>query len=160
MSDPARFGPCKVAGEVGERHIADVLTRAGFEVTRATLDEERQGIDLWATKRRSVQVKRDDVAGRTGNAFVEVWGDEQDQRPGWARTCAADWIAYLVADEVIWLRPGAICAALEGWQARVTAGELREVRVPNAAGYDTVGWLVPLAELRALRAGGPEPRLP
>ena len=104
----------------------------------------------------SLQVKGDERAADTSNAFVEVvqidtWGD-----PGWVWSCQADWLIYCIVGtgEALWIRPDAIRAEMHGWRMRVSRKELRWARVPNVGRngepYHTLGWLIPIDEFRAI----------
>jgi len=135
------------AGSAGEARVAAHLREHGFQVTlAATLAEQFAGIDMYATSQegecRSLEVKTDRLAHRTGNAAVETVSNDRTGRPGWIHTTTADFILYLVeVDDVLyWPRPDAMRAELPAWER-----SCRRFAAPNR-GYRTLGLLVPLSE--------------
>jgi hypothetical protein len=138
-------------GACGARVVVDhLVTRGWYDFRPATRDEEWSGKDYVCRhpdgRELSVEVKTDDEADRTGNAFVEGISNDRTGRLGWAVTCSADLLFYYVtgAEAVYILRPRSIREALPRWS--------REYRTRPAHndGYRTHGLLVPLHEFEAL----------
>lgn len=137
------------AGKRGEDRI-DALLRPRGQLERASLADERRGIDRFFTDdvghRYSLEYKTDYVAQRTHNAFLETVSVDTAGKAGWVYTCEADFLLYYVpADEVLyWLRPEDV---------RHFVGHLtnrqRLVSVPNRD-YHTQGFVVPLRCLERL----------
>lgn len=121
-----------------------------FDIARVTLEEEKRlGIDRRFVERSSgrrftIQYKADEVAGRTGNAFVETVSVDTAGSPGWVHTCKADYIFYYVPGLAVCyiFRPDALREQLERWEKMY-----RTATAANANGYKTHGVLVPLDEL-------------
>jgi len=140
-------------GQEGERRVADWLVSLGRTVRYATRDEQRMGIDFHVSALdgehfEAVEVKRCNIGHRTGNAHLELIQVDETCGPGWITTCQADWIAYLLWEtgRLYWLRPPAIRAAISlDWKNRA-GHDIRVVWTPNADGYRTGGWLIPLVE--------------
>lgn len=129
-----------------DRHFA-----RNFDIEPVTMADERAGIDRYFTDKRNgnryaIQYKADKTAARTGNAFVETISVDTEHKPGWAISCAADYIVYYIVDSgpAYVIEPSKIKARVEGWEA-----QYQTRRIPNK-GYHTVGILVPLDEFERL----------
>lgn len=95
-------------------------------------------------KKTSIQYKADAIAQLTGNAFVEICSVRRDGRcevEGWAYTCAAEWLLYLVKGGALYICPMATLRhQVTNWC------NLYPIKsVPND-GYTTEGLIVPLSE--------------
>ena len=136
-------------GFEGEAEITAYLTAQGWHCTKSTRDQERQGIDLISTKNlesRTIEIKTDHCATKTGNAFIETVSVKQGNRiikQGWAYTCQADFLFYyLPLDLIAYVyQPSVLQTYVELWGRKY-----RQVSVPNK-GYITQGIIVPLWEL-------------
>jgi hypothetical protein len=133
-------------GEEGERALRDYFAEVGATTRPATRAEQRAGIDfllLTPTGRESVEVKTDETAGHTHNAFIETISVDATARSGWAYTCTADWLAYYVpTDGVAYLiKPARLRTRLPRWLRTYPT------RTALNAGYCTHGVVVPLVEL-------------
>lgn len=89
-------------GQTGESLIAAYFSEQ-FEVIPATDAQQRQGIDFTFVDRRTgksltVQVKTDEKAEITGNAFLETISVDKSggcqQKQGWIFTSVATWLLY------------------------------------------------------------------
>lgn len=125
----------------------DELFRGVFDIEEATREEDRKGIDRWFTNKQTkrrfpVQYKADEMAGKTGNAFIETISVDTHDIPGWAHTCQADYIVYLVVDwgTAYIIKPSVIREQLTRWQKQYPT------RTSQNNGYRTHGVLVPLDE--------------
>lgn len=128
-----------------DAHFADVC-----DIRPATDEEQRRGIDRWFTNRQtgrvvSVEYKTDWTAARTGNAFIETTSVDTAHKAGWAYTCEAEWLLYFCpgtgGEQAYWVNLYALRRALARWVNQYPART-----IPND-GYNTVGVLVPLAEM-------------
>jgi hypothetical protein len=123
------------------------------DIVPATADEQRRGIDRWFTNRitgriASVEYKTDWRAARSGNAFIETVSVDTSHKAGWVYTCAADWLLYFCpgrnGEQAYWVSLLVLRAALAQWVNQYPART-----IPND-GYNTVGVLVPLAEMERI----------
>lgn len=150
MSDPYDFQTQLAVGQDGEAFLDAFFRREGFTITPASAAEQRTEIDRWFVDRHerrfSVEYKRDATAGRTGNAFVELWGDVEHRRRGWARMSAAAYLIYYVPEpEAIYVIPmRALRGKLADWALRYPTR-----RIPNKH-WTTEGLLVPLREFERI----------
>jgi len=137
----------------GEAHekMLDKAFGKFYVVQKVSMDLQRHGIDRVFVARKKpfrwlVEYKSDSKAAETGNAFVETVSVDKDNKPGWLYSTCAQIIAYFIPPwgrvyivEVTRLR--AIFIEDE-WPNKCP-----ERKIPNN-GYNTVGLLVPLTELR------------
>jgi hypothetical protein len=126
----------------------DVFFSTRYEITRTPLATDKLGIDRIFThhatgKRYSIEYKSDSRAASTGNAFVEIVSVSENNTPGWAKTCLAQWIIYYIPPwrKGYWIRACTIKARLEAWERRYPTG-----RGQNRQ-YASIGILVPLWEI-------------
>lgn len=142
-----QFQAQKSQGCKGEKQL-DRFFRSDFEITEASPNDQRQGIDRWWKCRESgrvysVEYKTDSTAVKTGNAFIEtVSVDSYPYKKGWAYTSEADLLVYYLPEKRIYLITfTALRDCLPEWE------EMHPTRqIPNV-GYKTHGLLVPLADL-------------
>lgn len=137
-------------GEKGERRL-DAYFQKWFIIRKATMDEQRLGIDRHFTRRKdqrafTIEYKTDHTAGKTGNAFVETISVDTDNKPGWAITSQAQVLCYYIPDTgIIYVIDFArIRRNLPRWQK-----EYPHRAIPNR-GYHTHGHLVPLLEFEKI----------
>lgn len=127
-------------GEEAEKLVLHWLEKHR-QVRPATREEQRQGIDLLVTT--AVEVKLDTRWQETGNAFIETVSVDTSGKAGWAETSQADVLLYILyPEEVLQIGLSRLRAVLDRWKARY-----RQARASNA-GYDTLGLIVPVEELR------------
>jgi hypothetical protein len=97
------FGTQLDRGKFFEQHVdAYVSEFLGQEVTEASMDQERIGIDrIWKSRSTgailTAEIKADEQGQRTGNAFIETVSVERDglvDKYGWAMTSYAQVLAY------------------------------------------------------------------
>lgn len=148
MPDTYDFKKQLQVGAAGEKAL-DAHFSQWFDITPATDEEQRQGIDRWwddrlVPRRWSVEYKTDHVAHKTHNAFVETVSVE-GKRAGWGYTSHAQWLLYYIPGgdydlayllDIAYIRR----VALPKWEKHY-----RLVTVQNI-GYITKGLLVPLHE--------------
>lgn len=146
------FAEQLAVGEAWEAHL-DAFFGGQFpvEIRPASMEEQRKGIDrLFVSKRTgaidTVEYKADRLAGKTGNAFIETVSVDATGKPGWAVASQARYLVYLVTDPetIYFIAMRRVLAALPRWRAAYP-----EARAQNE-GYQTVGLLVPLAELEKI----------
>ena len=137
-------------GQRAEAQFIHWLDRRGYKVRPATVSEQFKGIDLWfevpGRSWQSVELKEDNAAIRTGNAFIETVCTVATGRRGWAYTCEADWLIVSVRPQQYWIRPGLLAPELDRWVAAYG-----ERTVINDTG-NTKGVPVPLDEIASLAA--------
>lgn len=155
------FDQSLAKGKLGEDAVLKYLSsHSAFRP--ATWADERAGIDAWLETKAGeypIQIKTDDVAARTGNAFIEychifhhdgLWLDT-----GWLQKCEAFRLAYYTpthtADEpswrnILWLDPLKLRFAAREWFCNPKKYPTRGAVNKD---YTTWGLLVPLSELRA-----------
>ena len=131
-------------GEIGceriRRHLRETYR---IETEPSDMPDQFRGIDLHAGH-TSYEVKTDQRAVDTGNAFIETLSNVGSGRRGWAWTCQADWLLYFATPDLelgtlFWLLPSMIREQVPVWE--------REYRVRDAPneGYVTRGVCVPLS---------------
>ena len=135
--------------------LLDAYFGQAYTIVPATAEEERTGIDRHFTSKGhpdvtfSVEYKCDEIAHRTGNAFIETVSVDRNNVPGWAYTCSADYLMYhIVEDDLVYvLEMEDIRANLETWEL---AYPTRTAHTVDAIGYNSSGILVPLGELEMI----------
>jgi hypothetical protein len=145
---PFDFNQQLKVGSTGEKAL-DAFYGAWFDITEATRDEQRQGIDRhWCDKlngrRWAVEYKTDYVARRTHNAFIETVSVD-GKRAGWVYTSQAQWLIYYVVggdyDLAYMLDIGRIRGdVVSQWERQYPLKPVQN------AGYVTKGLIVPLVE--------------
>lgn len=95
---------------------------------------------------RLVEYKTEHMASRTGRLFIEVVANDVSGAPGWIYTSQADVLVWYFPEtgEIMAAPLQAVRDALPGWRGRFS-----EARAANP-GYNSVGLLVPVSELRPL----------
>lgn len=138
------FSEQKIVGDEGEAVIMAHFSE-DWLITKAHLAQQKKGIDFNFQHKergisRTVELKTDSKAHRTGNAFVETYSSFPDKK-GWAHTCQADYLFYyLPQDRLIYVfHPKTIRELLPKWAKYPTRS------IPNYS-WVTRGLLVPLAE--------------
>lgn len=137
-------------GEQGEAFL-DGVFRRWYIVLPASRDDQRSGIDRWFIHLRlrrvlAVEYKTDARAGQTHHAFVETVSVDTANKPGWAITSQADYLAYYVpGDELVYIIKFArLRLALPRWTRQYPARQIAN------QGYQTHGLIVPLVEFEKL----------
>lgn len=151
---PYRFETQNKIGREGEKRL-DAFFSRWFHILDVPQIMQDEGVDriFWNLSDRgfsTIEYKTDKEAGRTGNAFVELIGDNVRNRPGWAVKSCAQWLAYLVADTgvcyVIQVRR--LQSRLKQWETQYP------IRTSDNHGrlgpYQGVGILVPLHEFQKI----------
>lgn len=138
-------------GEAAEKQL-DSHFSDRFQITKATREEQRCGIDRIFAKRMpvasatmrkyAVEYKTDWTAGRTGNAFIETVSVDTMNIPGWVYTSRAEWLIYFVPihSKVYIIRLNEMRKVVDEWVEQFGP----EKTVPNE-GYFTRGVPVPLS---------------
>lgn len=124
-----------------------------YEITDATRNEERSGIDRFFAHRisgvrYSVEYKTDHVTPRTGNVFVETTSVDTAGKLGWAYTSMAQVLIYYIPEHEYALRADmtTIKRQLPAWTTYPEAPAWNKSR--SGETYRTLGRLVPLEEFR------------
>lgn len=119
-----------------------------YEIIRMPLTTDKIGIDrLWSDKethvKYSVEYKADERTADTKNAFVETVSVDKTNAPGWAYTCAAQFIVYYIPQwNKAWIMNTiAIKNRVEEWKQKY-----RQVKAVNENGYTTYGIAVPFSD--------------
>lgn len=84
---------------IGEQKAYDYFTRFGWEVVNLTKCSDFFGKDIdflirQGNEQHYIEVKWDGRIHQTGNMFVEIQTDIDEQKDGWFRFCAAEFIFY------------------------------------------------------------------
>lgn len=136
-------------GESFERQL-DGYFAHWFHIQPGNKDQQRRGIDRIFTDQQgrvfTVQYKSDSTAAQTGNAFIETISVDHQNKRGWAYTCEAQILIYYIPPTrtLYVLSTVDLKQMLERWTAEHTLKI-----IPNE-GYNTIGAIVPLKELRAI----------
>ncbi len=139
-----------------------------FDITAASREQERLGIDRFFEHRRSgmrysVEYKTDHATPETGNVFIETMSVDTAGKRGWAYTSTAQVLAYYVPEDGYVMRADmtAIKRAMPGWSGRSYREATAWNRGGNGESYRTLGRLVPVEEFRRVCSGiGDVTRLP
>lgn len=152
MTITHHFTDSKAKGEDLELSL-DFHFAQWFTVAPATAQDQRRGIDRYFTADNGfsylVEYKSDNVAGRTGNAFIETVSVARPGLPpiaGWAHTSQATMLIYWVTHpSCIYCIPmRQVRHHLPDWEKKY-----KTQKVLND-GYLTHGILVPLDELERI----------
>lgn len=142
------FTDQKAIGDQGE---ATIMAHFSDEwlITKAYPAQQKQGIDFNFQHRergisRTVELKTDTKASRTGNAFVETYSAFPHKK-GWAYTCQATYLFYyLPQDCLIYVfRPKELLELLPIWEKKFP---IRDVPNKERTYWQTRGLLVRLSE--------------
>ena len=121
-----------------------------YTIVEMPRDIDKIGIDrIWIDKdtgiRYSVEYKSDRTAANTNNAFVETISVDRDNKPGWAYTCSAQFIAYYVPPlNKVWLMSTiAIKNQVDEWKKMYPIKSCPN-KDKSGNGYTTYGVTVPL----------------
>lgn len=139
-------------GKEAERFIYEAF-QGRFCVIPAPRYLQDQGVDFTFSGQSGVfkvELKTDDRAHQTGNAFIETVSNDREGLLGWAHTSQADWLLY-------WVPGRHQCYRLAMGDIRDRVPHWRQVHdersIPNkgyGGDYNTIGLLVPLLELAAI----------
>jgi hypothetical protein len=130
-------------GERGEAFLDAFFEARGHYIQKATLGQQRLGIDrvfLKDDKVIQVEYKTDLIAHRSGRMFIETISRDTDGKQGWALTSRADMLVYFVpgTKTVYVVTPEALREYLPVWQEAYPTRSARNVD------YATHGVLVPV----------------
>lgn len=145
------FSECLDLGQQGEQ-VLDSYFSKYYVIRPAFKGQQKKGIDRIFIHKKTekeffVEYKTDTLAGRTGNAFLELAKHLEPYRQGWVYTCQADFLVYYLPDRrtVYIVQPEWLRRSVDTWLAKYP------LRTVNSRGryqnYQTQGVLVPLAEL-------------
>jgi hypothetical protein len=140
------FGQQIAAGQAGEA-ILDGWLELEYEVTEATREEQRRGIDRWAKKGNKtigVEYKTDFRGHTSGFGFVETISVDKAGKQGWLWTTEADWVVYWTPGNQtgIVLSPEILRQNAYQWTKKYN------VKTASNPSYHSYGILVPLEELQ------------
>ena len=133
-------------GEQQEQKL-DAFFARWYNIQPVAMDMQRLGIDRLFTRRDNghvfkIEYKSDWTASKTGNAFVETVSVDTPHTPGWVYSSQADYLIYYLPKAM-----RAYIIAFENLRVRLPQWTKFPTRsIPNQ-GYNTVGLLVPLAEI-------------
>lgn len=135
-------------GKAAEAELDAYLSRRAV-LQDVSLRLDKAGIDRIAIRNgvaSTIQYKADTRAATTGNGFVELVSSDIGGAPGWAYTCAADWLLYWVPPTglLLWIRPDELRKHISAWYSSYP---LRPARNP---GYFSIGLAVPMDVLRGV----------
>lgn len=147
------FGYKLQQGQEGEAALDEYLSDNYhvFPVNRAL---QRLGIDRVLVNRDTgkpftVEIKTDEVAQRTGNAFIETISVDDSEgltpKQGWAYTSKAEFLLYYTLPSTCYvLRLSELRQRLPIWETRY------QKRWAQNDGYRTHGLLVPMNQIQKL----------
>ena len=142
------FSQSLLIGQKGERAFAEHVRSCGRQVSPATSDDQRKGIDCYVQSATgdwvTVEVKTDEAATRTGNVFVEIVSNATRGVLGWAYTSQAQWLAFVIGQTITVLSASAVRQRVGQWAVQYP---LRSVQ--NREGH-SVGVLVPRQNVERL----------
>jgi hypothetical protein len=140
------FGIQLARGESGEQ-VLDKFFSDKFGICPASRQQQLQGIDRIFKNRETgnvlkIEYKTDDIAHRSGNAFVETVSVDSVGKPGWAYTSRADYLIYYIPGDLLIyvIQFSVLREQLPSWINKYPVK-----KAPNK-GYFTHGIPVPLAE--------------
>lgn len=134
-------------GELGCKRIQEHLWNSlGIQSHDVGMTDQFRGIDL-DSGATTFEVKTDQIALRTGNAFIETLSNVGTGRRGWALTCQANWLLYFITADadggtLHWIRPPNIKELVGAWSTQYP------MRDALNYGYMTRGVCVPLQVFR------------
>lgn len=137
------FDDQMLRGERGEAFLDDFFASRGHYIQKATLGQQRLGIDrvfLKDDKAIQVEYKTDLIAHRSSKIFIETISRDSDGKKGWALTSHADMLVYFVpgTKTIYVVTPEALREHLPDWQ------EIYPTRSAQNKDYATHGILVPV----------------
>jgi hypothetical protein len=123
-------------GKAGE-DILDEYFSKWYQITCATLQEEKRGIDRFFLRDEittAVEYKTDDKTSKTGNVFVETYSNLERNKFGWAWTCQADILIYFALPDTLYIvKPHVIREHIDEWL------EKYGIRTVKNRGWTSVG---------------------
>ena len=134
--------------EVEARHAPtlDAWLRESYQIREATEAEQWDGIDRVVMAESglvTLDYKCDERAHATNRLFIETVSNSVTRRPGWIHTSRADWLAYFVVPDHVWMfRFARVRQRLPDWLSAYRERPARNV------GYATLGVCVPMAVAR------------
>lgn len=93
-----------------------------YEITEATRDEQRKGIDRWFMAYEGdtwipVEYKADDKTSNTGNVFIETDSVVEKDKPGWAWKSEAEILVYLAIPDTLYIaKMGVVRMNIRRWR--------------------------------------------
>lgn len=136
------FAEAKARGDAWEAVVKTALQDASYNVRTANRDEQRLGIDFYATKRGDaltaatslkIECKLDDRAAETGHIFIEL---TTGQKLGCIFTTTSDYLVWSIGERVLIVRPQVLRDIFAQQSERLT---LKVCYNPN--GYSSSGVL-------------------
>lgn len=147
MTNVYNFSEQLRLGAEGEEELDAYFGKLGVIVQPVTdLVEQKKGIDRifhTVVSSLTVEYKTDYLAGRTGNAFLEMI---VNRKTGWVFTTQADYICYYVPQRKIiyFVKPDVIRQHINSW-----LNKLAWRTVKNTT-YEAHGMLLPLETLEKI----------
>jgi len=134
-----------IEGEEAETFLDSMFSQFA-EVKKVGMDLQRKGIDRAfriGDKIITVEYKADRRATATGNAFIETISVSTTFAEGWAKKTQADWIIYLLPQELkVYIIPvKEMKKRMTAWRHTYPFGKAQN------KGYHSEGLLVPLTEI-------------
>jgi hypothetical protein len=94
--------------------VLDEYFSTWYDITEATRDEQRKGIDRWFRHKDGyrygvplepvpVEYKADDKTSDTGNVFIETDSVVENDKPGWAWKSQAKILVYLAIPDTLYI---------------------------------------------------------
>jgi hypothetical protein len=149
LSPIYEFDKQLAVGKAGEYKLDEFFGR-WYNIEEVPLDfEKRVGADRLFVdpggRQLLIEYKYDVKSGETGNLIIETISNKERHKPGWALTCQADVVVWLLSSgEILAILPDDIRKQIPRW-----SDAYRSVVITNV-GFTAVGLVVPLHEVRAL----------
>lgn len=140
-------------GQKGELELDGFFRRRGYEIEPVPLSEQLRGIDRVFTitgASFNVEYKTDYKAKDTGNVYVETYGEiwydnSRAPKKGWGKAGHSDYIViYAPGAFLAWVKTKTLHDTVPEWD-----GKFKSRPCYNST-YNSLGILVPIAEIRAI----------
>ena len=138
---PHKFSDSYKRGQRGEDAARSFLVSCGFKTKCVTTKSDQRAGKDFIVDGSSLEVKTDDMALQTGNAYIETISNDRRGKAGWVHYTKADILFYIVGNQCYVCSPDALRSALPRWSKRFSTS-----RCENKT-YASEGVLVPLRVL-------------
>ena len=134
-----------VRGEAGEDLVHNHMSQWYLITLTEKRVDQRNGIDaIYESKQTgdtfTVEVKTDEMAGTTGNVFIEVISVDYPTKSGWVWTCKADKLLYWLPrqKQILIFELSQLQLHIREWTTRYG------IKAVQNDGYQTYGCPVPI----------------
>lgn len=136
---------------IGDKHEIELdrFYSQWSKILRVSHTAQAMGIDrVWISNETGIQYtveyKSDEIAGRTGNVFIETISNDVTGKLGWAYTTCAQWLCYYIPQmkTAYWIDALVLKYRIKEWEKKY-----KSISVANKD-YNTIGILMPLDEFK------------